>query len=269
MKDELNQNLVFLKLGGSLITDKLRPRTERRPVIRRLAQEIQSALQACPDMKLLIGHGSGSFGHVEAQRYQTRQGVRTEDDWLGFSHVVHSAATLHRTIIGAFLLENLPVVGIQPFSTARCSNGQIVDMDWEFVSNVFDNGLIPVVYGDASFDEEIGGTIISTEEIFSFLAQKLLPRSILIAGISDGVIGVDDQPLERITPKDLSHLREIVKGSSAVDVTGGMASKVDLMLKLTGSHPKMTVRIFSGERIGNVKRILSEPEFVSGTLLSS
>ena len=33
------ENLVFIKLGGSLITDKSTPFTEKRDVIRRLARE--------------------------------------------------------------------------------------------------------------------------------------------------------------------------------------------------------------------------------------
>lgn len=37
-------------------------------------------------------------------------------------------------------------------------------------------GLVPVVHGDVAFDEELGGTVASTEEIFSFLARELAPR---------------------------------------------------------------------------------------------
>ena len=53
---------IFLKLGGSLITDKDKPYTARTQVIADIAKEIVAARKTDPDMELLIGHGSGSFG---------------------------------------------------------------------------------------------------------------------------------------------------------------------------------------------------------------
>ena len=81
--------ITLLKLGGSLITDKSQAHTARPELIRRLAEEIRSAWE--PDRSpLIIGHGSGSFGHIPAKKYGTRGGVRTEEEWTGFAEV-HSA----------------------------------------------------------------------------------------------------------------------------------------------------------------------------------
>jgi isopentenyl phosphate kinase len=74
--------LVFVKLGGSLITDKHKEATARMDVIGRLAVEIQRALQARPDLSLVLGHGSGSFGHVVAERYQVQSGCSA---WRGYA----------------------------------------------------------------------------------------------------------------------------------------------------------------------------------------
>ena len=63
--------LVFLKLGGSLITDKRLPETPRLDVIRQVAATIAACLHREPALRLLIGHGSGSFGHVYGRRYGT------------------------------------------------------------------------------------------------------------------------------------------------------------------------------------------------------
>ena len=51
--------LIFLKLGGSLITNKNIPFSARKDTLRRLAAEISEALDTNPELKLLIGHGSG------------------------------------------------------------------------------------------------------------------------------------------------------------------------------------------------------------------
>ena len=77
--------LIFLKLGGSLITDKAKPHSVRLSTMERVLTEIKDASRADPGMQLLIGHGSGSFGHTPAKKYSTRSGVYTEKDWFGFT----------------------------------------------------------------------------------------------------------------------------------------------------------------------------------------
>ena len=47
--------LVFIKLGGSVITDKTQPETARPEVIQRLAREVASARLARPELQLLLG----------------------------------------------------------------------------------------------------------------------------------------------------------------------------------------------------------------------
>jgi len=90
--------LLFLKLGGSLITDKATPRALRAETLARLMDEIASA-RANHDVRLVLGHGSGSFGHVEGKRYGTRDGVRSEEGWRGFAEVQAAAALLNRHVI--------------------------------------------------------------------------------------------------------------------------------------------------------------------------
>jgi isopentenyl phosphate kinase len=59
----MSQRLVFLKLGGSLITDKNQAHTARLDVLERMAFEIAAARAQDQDLKIVLGHGSGSFGH--------------------------------------------------------------------------------------------------------------------------------------------------------------------------------------------------------------
>ena len=69
------QELVLLKLGGSLITDKTRPYTARLDKLADVATQIARALHADPELSLVLGHGSGSFGHTAAKKYKTRDGT--------------------------------------------------------------------------------------------------------------------------------------------------------------------------------------------------
>lgn len=60
------RDVTLVKLGGSLITRKDTPDTARLDVIHRLARELARAQSA--GHRLVLGHGSGSFGHPAARR---------------------------------------------------------------------------------------------------------------------------------------------------------------------------------------------------------
>lgn len=66
--------ITLIKLGGSLITDKNSERSFNAEVVNQIAQTIQKAKQSTPTLKIIIGHGSGSFGHFEAKRHNTIYG---------------------------------------------------------------------------------------------------------------------------------------------------------------------------------------------------
>ena len=118
------KELVFLKLGGSLITDKTQPYTARLDIIEDVALQISTALQNHPNLRLVIGHGSGSFGHVAASEYQTRDGFvprvsplihrerdKTEENyWKGFAEVWYQASALNRLVMKALNKTNVPSI---------------------------------------------------------------------------------------------------------------------------------------------------------------
>ncbi|MEW5938981.1 MAG: uridylate kinase, partial [Chloroflexota bacterium] len=58
-----------------------------------------------------------------------------------------------------------------------------------------------------------------------------------------------------------------VGASSSVDVTGGMAAKVEQMLGLVREIPGLTAEIFSAEEAGNLSRALAGERV--GTLVSA
>ncbi len=248
--------LIFLKLGGSLITDKFTPNTVLPDRLAQIAQEIRAALDAQPDMQLIIGHGSGSFGHVPAKAHNTKHGVRSAEQWLGFGEVAQAAETLNRHTIDALRKANVPAIHILPSASATAQNGVIVDMALKPIIVSLSNGLIPVVHGDVCIDDLLGGTIVSTETVFTYLAEQLSPTEILLAGNDDGVLThfPDGKLVTDITRDTLDQFE--VAGSAATDVTGGMQSKVEGMLELIDNVPDLSIRIFNGSIAGNIEKAL-------------
>src|SRR5690554_6432545 len=124
-------DLYFLKLGGSLLTDKKGVEALRPQVLVRLGQEIRIAMRERPELRLVIGHGSGSFGHVGAARYGTREGVRDGAGWRGFAEVSAAAARLNRLVRETLLAAGVPVLSLQPSASAICQDGTLVELATE------------------------------------------------------------------------------------------------------------------------------------------
>ncbi len=262
------KRIVFLKLGGSLITDKTRAYTARRDNLIRLAGEVRHARDAIPDLKLLVGHGSGSFGHWAARPYGTRQGVRTPTQWRGYAEVAAAAARLNRIVTDAFLEAGVPVLSVQPSASARCHDYTLEYMDTRPIHTALAQGLVPLIYGDVALDDVHGGTIISTEDIFCYLADELRPARILLLGETEGVLDAEGNVIPRIAPADLFILQETLGGSTGVDVTGGMADKVARMVDLVQRHPETEVRILAGGAAGLLTRVLLDDRLPAGTRIS-
>jgi isopentenyl phosphate kinase len=261
--------LVFLKLGGSLITDKTRDAVARPRVIQRLALEVHAALKTRPGLKLIVGHGSGSFGHVVASRHGTRKGVRGPEAWQGFAEVAHAAAQLNRMVTAALVDAQVPVLSLPPSVLGKCKKGTLTDFDTSPIDTALENGLVPLVYGDVVFDTAWGGTIASTEDVFAYLASKMTPARILLAGDVPGVFGRDSttRVVPVITPTTFNSIAPALSGARGADVTGGMVSKVTLMLSLVQHHPRLVVHIFSGRKRGLLQHVLTHPDASTGTRL--
>jgi len=252
-------NLIFLKLGGSLITDKGKPNTPQVEVITRLAAELSSFFKSNHGSQIILGHGSGSFGHVPAKEFGTRSGVYDEKGWFGFLEVWQAAAKLNHIVIDCLRSAGLPALATPPSAVVTASNKQVSRWDLTPIISALKAGLLPVVYGDVAFDDSLGGTILSTEDLFYHLALQLAPKRILLAGIEPGVW--EDYPqrtqiVSEITPANYDRYFAVLKGSQAVDVTGGMASKVTQNLELIKKVPGLEVVIFSGSQPGNLAQVL-------------
>lgn len=261
-------SLQLLKLGGSLITDKSKPRTPRLDVLARLANEIASIWRQQQGFRLIVGHGAGSFAHVSAKKFGTRQGVKTPDEWLGFAEVWWDASALNRLVMEAFRQAGLPVIALAPSASVIAREGQVERWDLTPLKSALQAGLLPVVYGDVIFDTLRGGTILSTEDLFAHLARQLRPDRLLLAGIESGVWAdypANTRLVSEITPHNFNEIAAALEGSSATDVTGGMASKVQEMLGLVQEIPGLEVLIFSGEKPGLMQEVLRGAQ--AGTML--
>ena len=220
-------------------------------------------------MQLILGHGSGSFGHVAARRFGTYDGVLTASDWRGFSEVWKDARKLNEIVFGALVQAGLPVMAFPASALVTTANRGVLHWQTETIEKALSRGIIPVVQGDVVFDTILGGTILSTEDQFFHLATRLDPQRILCAGIEPGVwadFPACTQLLEMIRLPDYPEVESALGRSSGIDVTGGMTQKVARMLDVVRTHPDLEIRIFSATEPGMLEEtLLGAP---NGTLIS-
>jgi isopentenyl phosphate kinase len=257
--------LTFIKLGGSLITDKAQAEHFHADVTRRVATEITAAFET--GIPILIGHGSGSFGHVAAQKHGTMDGVHSPGQWRGFAEVATVARRLNAQVVEILFEAGLPIFGVQPSASARCENGRLLAMEVTLIAAALERGLVPVVYGDVALDSARGGTIISTETIFAYLAERLHPSRMFLLGETEGVYDSAGAVIPRITPANINALSAALGGARGADVTGGMATKVRSMLDLAERVPGLEIRIFGGNAPGQIRSALMG-ETTPGTAIS-
>jgi isopentenyl phosphate kinase len=263
-------DLIFLKLGGSLITDKDQPSTALPERMDMLAEQIREFLVQSPTSRIVLGHGSGSFGHFAANKYNTRHGVQTEAEWQGFIEVWHEARALNQILIEKLFQHYLKVICFPLSAMAVTDDGFLDNFPVSPIEQAIHQGLLPVIYGDVVLDKGLGGTILSTEEQFQFLAKILRPSRILLAGIEQGIW--EDFPtctklIRSMSLNEYLFIKDEIGASASIDVTGGMASKVKEMFSIIQNDPEVKIQIFSAVEPGSLLRALKgEP---IGTVLTA
>jgi len=261
----------LLKLGGSVVTFKDKVETPNLQAIRRLSREIADAKPP----SLLVVHGGGSFGHPYAQAYRLAEGYTGGRMQLaGFTRTREAMLQLNSIIVKALNLAGVPAVGLQTSALAVTRAGRISSLNLKPVLGVLRLGGVPVLYGDAVLDLKQGFAILSGDRLSTALALKLGSRRLIMGVDVDGVYTSDPKvnPNSRMVRELNVHGRRFrailsgIRGSRAVDVTGGMKQKI-LEVKDFVSKGG-TVLIVNALKPGNVGKALQGLE-AKGTLVKA
>ena len=264
------ENLCLIKLGGSIITNTEKSRSARKGAIRRLLKEIKEAKEQA-SLSIIIGHGSGSFGHIPAQRYKVNEGLINDESMKGAIITLNVAKELNRIVTDAGLDMGL---NLFPFSSSSMFMGKSRTISYgvtQQIEQAMKSNFVPLVYGDVILDTEKGVSIASTEEILRFISMNMKPSKIIFATDVDGVCFSDPKTNKEtalIAEINSSNIAGIMDNTSTitakVDVTGGMKSKIAnlySMVKDTGA----TGIILNGQRKGNLKKALLDRKLKNAT----
>src|SRR3989344_5723934 len=112
------KNVILVKFGGSIITDKNIPYKARPDAIRSLAKE----LKRVKNVSIVLAHGQGSFAHTSAKEFGGKKGYKSK--W-GIAKVARDAMEINRIVMDILIEEGVPAVSLRPMSMIQTSAGKI------------------------------------------------------------------------------------------------------------------------------------------------
>jgi isopentenyl phosphate kinase len=257
---------IILKLGGSVITDKAGELAAKTEEINRIAEEIKRAGAE----RLVIVHGGGSFGHPTAQKYGIKEGLTEDTQKVGFSETHHVMTVLNGLIMDALVWHELPSISITPSSCVVTENGRIKHFDDTALCRAMSMGFVPVLYGDAVFDEKLGFTVLSGDQLVAYLAVKLNAEKIVIGVDTDGLYEADPKvdanakPYLKLNLEQLKKVQAKIGKAQTTDVTGGMAGKIEELIPAV--EKGIPVQIINATRNLRVLRALTDQR-IEGTMI--
>ena len=234
--------------------------------IERLSREISEAKVS----HLILIHGGGSFGHPLAKQYALKEGYKEKSQLLGFSKTRQAMVTLNKLVVDALIRQNVAAVGLQPSAFVVTNSGRISYIEEQPLRKLLEIGLVPVLYGDAVFDFDLGFTILSGDQLAAFLAMQLGASRIILGMDVDGLYTSDPKSdpsarlIRHITLQELRNMQHEIEEAKVTDVTRGMLGKIlELIPAVESGIPALIV---NAAKPNNIYKAI-KGEKVTGTTI--
>ncbi len=225
--------VTIVKLGGSAITDKSR---ECTPDILTLDQcTEQLSMYRKP---LIILHGGGSYGHPIVTKAQLQEGYYERRQLRAIAETELCMDQLTRIVEVSLLRKKMLCAPLRPMSFLTAKNGRIDDFFIEPLERALNIGLTPLIHGDLAFDSAKGVSVISADQLASYLGITFSGARVLFGCDVDGVFTKDPRNSSvsyLVKTVDRSNARQVVrhlKNGISRDATGGMYNKVKEAVRL-------------------------------------
>lgn len=261
--------MIIIKLGGSVITNKSKECNFNSKAVLKLLTEIKnfSDENSKPNLKLIIVHGAGSFGHINAKKYQIQNGYIENDQFPGISKVHRDVRNLNTMMLNKFSSFGFSCISLPPMVIMRNKDKQLIKIEFEFFRRVLELDCIPITYGDIVFDETLKFSICSGDSIIHKLAQEFKPVKVIFATDVDGLH--TSNPILDPNAQLIRHLDSSSFSTACTsqninpDVTGGIFLKASIALALAQSG--IETHIINGTKGGRLYSALCG-EDVIGTV---
>ncbi|MEA2098234.1 MAG: isopentenyl phosphate kinase [Patescibacteria group bacterium] len=231
------KNLIILKIGGSVVTDKKNDQEKiRRKDLERISTEIAQARKR-NKFSLIIIHGAGVFGHKIANKFDLNKGYKNKSQIKAISKLRQNLKRLNSEIEKSLNGKGLFTVTFQQSSAWRLNKRILLDSNLTILEKYISLDLVPVLYGDILIDDKLKFSILSGDQIVYYLSKKLRAKKVIIGTDLDGIFESDpkiNKNAKLIKKVNSNNIKSLLLGQSlSTDVTNGMKGKVNELIKLT------------------------------------
>jgi isopentenyl phosphate kinase len=252
---DADPSTVIAKLGGSVITRKREVERPRPKILDRLAREIA----AVPEVRRVILHGAGSFGHPGAEKFGLARPPGAEqmvaERARGAAIVATEVRRLHLLVLRALVRSGVAPASVPIATHARNRAGALVAFDPAPFTDALARGLVPVSFGDVVPDDAWGSSILSADTIAERLVGPLHARRVVFVSDVPGVLEGPSRGRRTVVPElDASAVERLRASPGAVDVTGGIRGKAETMLRI--ARAGADAALISGLSDGALSRAL-------------
>jgi isopentenyl phosphate kinase len=225
----MRKSLIVVKLGGSTLTDKKRIFTPRMREIHRAARQIAELRRR---FSVIVVHGAGSYGHIPVRKWRLESGLEGRHQVPGLALTKSKLLEWEMILDSVFLEHRVPLVPILASDFVVARNGRISSAELGPVRNWLSVHCVPSIGGDIVTDLKSGFSIVSGDQLASYLAVHLRASRLIFGVDVDGIFS--DNPkyvaharlLRVLTPGEALNAASKAGEMDAPDVTGGMAGKI-------------------------------------------
>ena len=232
------ENLVIVKLGGSVITHKeASPPTINEKHLSRIVKEL-----AAHDGKLIVVLGGGAYGHQAAHKHGFGNPDTDPKKLLaGIPEIRHNMSLLASKVEEELNTQGISGAVFSPFMFVTLQNNLIDNFPTEIIEETLNAEIAVIIHGDVCVDKTKAASILSGDTIAKYLAEVLKPKAVFIGTNVDGVMDDNPEtnpkakPVPLINNSNKDRILALTGPSSSTDVTGGMTKKITELLDLA-SH---------------------------------
>ena len=231
MADEL----ILMKLGGSLITNKRSdvPKCHEN-IMRKIANIISKS-----DKKIIIVHGAGSYGHPIVKKYNINNGLDgTEKQREAITKARKQLIHLNEILCKEIRKTGTKCESVIPSQSMKINdNNELQAFPKQKFDEILSGGKIAVTFGDIVNTKDKNVGVISGDTLLLKLAQLYKPKRTFFImdypGVVKGSLESDEMEIYgKLDSKFVTNI-SILKEKNRPDVTGGLLNKIKCALEIS------------------------------------
>ena len=238
------KELIFIKIGGSYLTDKTKAYSLDENHIHLIAKAISVLLNE-NNFDIILAHGAGAYGHIKAKQFKAQSGIHPVHNWQAFYQIRHDMISMNAKFLQICYEEKLYPVTVQPSAIIMSKSGKIEAINSDIIQKLLAFDQIPLLHGDIVLDKNQGFTIASTENILTALCKTIFFHRVIMISDVSGVYDDNKNIIPEINSKNYNQIMKYLGSSKGIDITGGMKSKVEQLYELIKAKKILKSHILS------------------------